>query len=368
MVTRFKNGWVLKNHRIYPDELRADGGKIIEPQSFADEEVDVERAIIAPGYIDLQINGGYGEDFSTPGASFDLFSQKILRHGVTSFLPTIVSSPQQNYPRILTDVKPSGANILGFHLEGPFLNEKRKGAHTHIRTFEGIDTLEAFYGTLKHVKMVTLAPELPNAGKYIAELKERGILAAAGHTDATFEEMRQAIPLGMTMVTHVYNAMAPFLARQPGVIGAALTESGVYYSLIADGVHCHPAAIQLAFNAKHKGMILISDAMAALGLPEGDYTLGSQAVTVKNGKAVLKDKEQLAGSVTGLDAAVRYLNQAAGCSIVDAIEAASLHPAQLLNMPQKGNLLPGADADFILLDDQLQVHSTYVAGQGLFNK
>lgn len=372
MVKRFKNGWVLKNHHIYPDDLWVEDGKIIEPQDLADEEVDVEHFIIAPGYIDLQINGGFGFDFSSLDCPLQLFSKKITRYGVTSFLPTIVSSAQQDYPKLLavSGEQEGGANILGYHLEGPFLNEKRKGAHSaaHVRTFAGFETLQSFYGTLEGVRLVTLSPEIPDAGRYIRELKEKTIIAAIGHTEATYEEIIEATRQGVKLVTHLFNAMPPLQARQPGVIAAALTEPGLYYTVIADGVHCHPAAIRLAFRANPKGMIIVSDAMAALGLGKGNYSLGGLDVTVKDRRAVIKDTETLAGSVTALDAGVRYLHHVVGLSMVEALEVASLHPAELLQMPHKGRLSPGADADFILLDDQLKVKAVYVAGELVYKQ
>lgn len=352
MITQFKNGLLVKNHRLERGDLWVYDQKIIKPQPHADREIDVGEKIIAPGYIDLQINGAFGYDFSKIGCPYDLVAQKLTQFGVTSFLATIVSSPKESYPQLLA----SGAKLLGFHLEGPFLNPQRKGAHR-------LDWLRnecAFYESLEHVKLVTLAPELKNSAQLIATLKEKGIVVAAGHTEASFEEIEQS---GVNMITHLFNTMPPLQGRQPGPIGAALTLPNMYYSIIADGVHCHPAAIKIAYQCNPKGLILVSDAMSALGLGNGHFSLGGAEVEVAESRAYVKGTQTLAGSIQSLDASVRYLHNVVGCSIVEAIEAATLHPAQLLGIShQKGTFNPGSDADIIVLDKSLFVQEVYVAG------
>lgn len=361
MITCFKNGQVLRDHKLVQEDFWVDGDRIVAPQPHAAQAIDVQGRIIAPGYIDIQINGAFGQDFSKKECEYDFVAKKLPQFGVTSFLATIVSSKREKYKALLTKgSEGKGANLLGFHLEGPFLNPKRKGAHSPecLCGFEDISSLEEFYGTLEEVKIVTLAPELAQAASHIDGLKKKGIIVAAGHTEASYEEVCET-----DLVTHLYNAMSPLQGRYPGAIGAALGKKGLYYSIIADGVHCHPTALKLAYQSKPEQMVLVSDAMPALGLGEGSYRLGDMDVIVNKGGAVLEGTDTLAGSVIGLDAAVRYLRDVLGCSVVEAIKAASLHPAKLLGIEkQKGTLNVGADADFILLNERLFVQAAYVGG------
>ncbi len=361
MIICLKNGRLLRNRQVQPGEIWVADGKIVEPQSNPHKVIDVKNHLIAPGYIDIQINGAFGSDFSSKNCQFDQIAQKLPSFGITSFLATIVSSYAGEYSNLIKKHEGAGACCLGFHLEGPFLSPVRKGAHRLecLRGFEEIESLEDFYGTLDGVKLITLAIELPNAEKHILALKQLGILVAAGHTEASFEQIEKS---QANLITHLFNAMPPFYGRQPGPIGAALTLP-IFYTIIADGIHCHPTSIRLAMKANPEGIILVSDAMSALGLNGGSYKLGDMDVTVVDGKATLKGTETLAGSIIGLDSAVRYLHQVVGCSVIEAIEAATLHPAQLLGIThQKGTLDVGSDADIILLDDALRVQGAFVGG------
>lgn len=374
-VARYVNGLVLRGHELKQEDLWVSGGQIVAPQPHADEEVDVHGLIIAPGYIDIQINGGFGCDFSSEPENVDRVAAALPQHGVTAFLPTVISSSPEQYRHALPLLQPrsvqGGASILGIHLEGPFFCPERRGAHGrhHLQGFDHPVALEAVYGNLEGVRIVTLAPELPNALPAIQALKSLGILVSAGHTNASYEAMLQGIGAGITLATHLFNAMAPLHHREPGVIGAALTRPEMSYSIIADGVHVHPAAIRLAWQAHPKGIVLITDAIAAMGLSEGSYRLGTEEVVVRKDKAVIAGADTIAGSIISMDAAVRFFHQATGCSIVDAIEAASAKPAQLLGIEdKKGTLKIGADADFIVLDKDLHVLACYVAGERVWGR
>lgn len=373
-ATRFTNGLILKNHELKKGELWVENGKIIEPKEKASQEIDLKGLIAAPGYIDIQINGAFGIDFSTAPFRIAEAAKQLPRFGITSFLPTLVTLDRSKYLEILPHLQPrktEGALILGIHLEGPFFNPKQHGAHNpkNIAAGDNSPSAEAFFGSLEGVRIVTLAPETPGALRIIRELKEKGIIASLGHTNATYDQTLEAIQEGAALATHLFNAMTPFHHRNPGIAGAVLSQDALSYSMILDGHHTHPAAAALAWRAHPKGLILISDAIEALGLPPGPCRLGSMDVEIKGGKALLKGTETLAGSILGLDEAVRNLKTFTGCSAVDALEAASLKPAQLLGIEKtKGTLNPGADADFLLLDSNLHIQAVYIGGSLVWHK
>ncbi len=376
-VTHFTNGRVLKDHHISDGDLWICGGKIIAPQSYADNEIDVKGLLIAPGYIDLQINGGFGIDFSKQPEELENVAEKLPKFGVTAFLPTIISCTKEQYGHILSTLRPAvmqplrGATVLGIHLEGPFFNPNQRGAHCshHLLDCEEMDSPRELYGDLSGVKMVTLAPELPGALKTIELLRNEGIIVSAGHTSPSVEQMQDAIEKGLGFASHLFNAMGSFHHRNPGIIGSVLIHPKIPFSLIGDRHHVHPHTVMFAWHANSEGLILISDAMAALGLPSGQYSLGDLNIEVNTGKAVVFGTETLAGSVVSLGDAVRYLHASSGCSHAEAIEAASYKPAKLLGLEgQKGSLHVGADADFNLLDDALNVQACYIAGKCRYNQ
>lgn len=370
MITRYFNGSILRNHAFVDEELWVSNGKIISPQKKSDLNVNVKGKLIAPGYIDIQINGGFGVDFSSQPEMVDKVAKKLTQYGVTAFLPTVVSLPPDRYPKILPFLKPKpgglhGATILGIHLEGPFFSVNKCGAHeaTAIQEQISLFSLEKCYGDLDGVKIITLAPEIPGALAIISNLAKKGIVVAAGHTKATSEELQKAQEAGLSLVTHLFNAMPAFHHRSPGVVGACLTNPKIYFSMIVDHVHLHPAAIHIAWKSHPSGLILITDAMQALGMPFGKYKLGDKQVESRETGVYLDGTEILAGSNLSMDQAVRNLFLQTKGSPVAAIEAASLRPAELLNLPHKGNLSIGSDADFIFLDQDLHVLSCYINGE-----
>lgn len=368
-VLRYYNARLLKNHELLHGELWTANGKIIPRQEKADGEIDVQGFILAPGYIDLQINGGFGIDFSTQADQVKQVAARLPQYGVTSFLPTLVSLKKNQYPSLLPHLQPcqgraGRANILGVHLEGPFFHFSKPGAHNPACLASLNEPIEAYYGSLEGVRIVTLAPEIPGALSAIKELKKRNIVVAAGHSNATYEEAKLAIHEGISMATHLFNAMPSLHHRAPGLIGAVLTDDLMFYSIIADGIHLHPATINLAWKANPKGLFLVTDAIAALGLAPGIYPLGSMQVEIKQQRVHLSGTQTIAGSMVSMDAAVRLFRESTHCSLANAIEAASLKPAQVLGMEKaKGNLNEGADADFIFLDDDLYIQACYVAGE-----
>lgn len=369
-IIRYYNGRVLRNHTLANEDLWVKGGKVISPCEIADYEVDVQGLIIAPGYIDLQINGAFGIDFSVQADQVHRVAELLPQYGVTAFLPTLVSCEKTHYLDLIKHLQPSpggsyGSSILGIHLEGPYFAPGKHGAHNqHLIKSPFNHSPEDYYGNLEGVKMVTLAPELPGALAFIQDLKSKNIVVSAGHTNATYEEANTAIHAGITMATHLFNAMPSINHRNPGIIEAILTNDSVFYSIIADNIHVKPSIIDLAWRSNPKGLCLITDAMQALGQPPGVYCLGTMKVEVGTRGAYISGTQTLAGSVLSLDEAVRNFHKSTNCSLVDCLEAASLKPAQVLGVDDiKGNLNLDSDADFILVDEDLNVHATYVAGQ-----
>eukprot|EP00066_Takifugu_rubripes_P026345 XP_011615611.1 PREDICTED: putative N-acetylglucosamine-6-phosphate deacetylase isoform X2 [Takifugu rubripes] len=357
-ITRFINCRILRDHQLQREDLWVREGRILDPkklffdeQGYADVHVDCEGSIVAPGFIDVQINGGYGIDFSLPSedvnAGVSFVAKKILQHGVTSFCPTLVTSPPSIYHKVLPEVKvqnggADGAGVLGLHLEGPFISEKKKGAHPQpfIRKFHsgGIDNLMEVYGSLDNVAIVTLAPELEHSQSVVRELSQRGITVSLGHSMANLSQAEEAVRHGASFITHLFNAMPSFHHRDPGIVGLLTSDQvpagqTVYYGMIADGIHTNPAALRIAHRSH----------------PSGTDTLS--------------------GSIATMDKCVRHFRQASGCSIEEALEAASLHPAQLLGIShRKGKLDYGSDADLVFLDDELSIKSTFISGEEVWRK
>lgn len=330
---------------------------------------------IAPGLIDLQINGAYGFDFTAQSATVSDVAKRLPETGVTAFLPTIISSPLESYPNILRDLKRAtadarGAQILGVHLEGPYLSPQRAGAHNpdYLRA-PILTTLQKYTGFASYplVKMVTLAPELLGALDLVRRFRGTGIVISAGHSAATYDQALAGFNSGITYGTHLFNAMSPLAHREPGLVGALLS-SDVPCGLIADGIHVHPAAIQAAFRAKGASEItLVTDAMAAMGTNKGSYTLGDREVIVDAKSARLADGT-LAGSILQMDAAIRNVIEFTGCSLADAITMASATPARVLGLERKGKIAPGCDGDLVVLDESLHVQMTIVQGEIVYRR
>jgi len=364
--------------RLLLDGRSADGALVIEGGRIARivEGPDAEReraptelagAFVAPGFVDLQINGGFGVEVGDAADAIALLARELPRTGVTAFLPTLITSPPDLYPRAVAAFGAArgspGAQPIGLHLEGPFLSSRAAGAHDR-ELIERADwalldrLLEA-----NALSMMTLAPERPGALDAIARLTERGIVASLGHTAASYEEVIRAIDAGARMVTHLYNAMSPLHHRAPGAVGAALTDDRVVVGIVADGVHAHPAAMRLALRAKGaRGVALVTDAMSAAGMGPGIYELAGKRVVVDATSARLDDGT-LAGSILTMDEAVRRTVRLGGASPEEALRMASEVPARVLGLDRKGRLAVGCDADLVLLDEELRVRATLVGGR-----
>jgi N-acetylglucosamine-6-phosphate deacetylase len=325
------------------------------------------EVVILPGFIDLQINGAFGVDLTLNPGGIAALSRQLPAHGVTAFLPTIITSPLECYPKLLAACDltpaPAGAQPLGLHLEGPFLHPDRRGAHDPAALC--LPTRENLANLLhpRLVRLITLAPELPGGLDAIREIRRQGIVAGIGHSTAGYEEAWKMFEAGAGYAVHLFNAMPALHHRQPGLAGALLQPDAPPVGLIADGIHVHPAMLRLAYAARGiEGITLVSDAMAAAGLGPGTYTLGQQQVTVDAQGARLANGV-LAGSAILLDEAVRNMVNLGICSLAEAASMASLIPAQVLGLAgRKGQLLPGYEADLVALDADLNVCLTVIEG------
>lgn len=334
--------------------------------------VDGHGWLVSPGLVDLQINGAYGHDFTQDPGAISIVAERLPETGVVAFLPTIITSPIQEYPAKLRTVLAAigherGARVLGAHLEGPFLNPEKRGAHNPKLFCPGGLSALACYSPLEAVRLVTLAPEMPGGLAAVRWLSQRGVIVSAGHSAATSDQALEAIEAGISFVTHLFNAMPALHHRQPGLTGLALTSPTLRCGLIADGVHVHPLMVRLAWQCRGtKRITLVTDSMAAMGMPEGRYPISGQTVIVNNQDARLKDGT-LAGSILCMDQAVRNMVAFSGCSPAEALRAASTTPLEVLGLGDRmGHLLPGFPADLLILNEALQVEATLVRGHVVY--
>jgi N-acetylglucosamine-6-phosphate deacetylase len=341
------------------------------PPSPIDREIVVEAGeLIAPGFIDLQVNGFNGHDAAQGAEAITAISRALPASGVTSFLPTIISSPLDEvhaFVRAARTAASPGARVLGAHVEGPFLNPAFRGAHEKANLIE--PTPDRIAEVLAAApRMMTLAPELPGGLEAVARLQQAGVIVAAGHTGADFEQGQRAIDAGVRFGTHLYNAMRAFHHRRPGIAAALLMDDRVTVGLIGDGEHLHAATMEQVLRLKRPTQVaLTTDQTSAAGAPAGRYRLGGRDV-VSDGSAVRLEDGTLAGSVATMDELVRRMGRLADGSRERALTAATESPAALLDEPHLGRLCPGAHADLIILDAQMRVRLTMVAGRIVFER
>ncbi|BBH20102.1 N-acetylglucosamine-6-phosphate deacetylase [Paenibacillus baekrokdamisoli] len=332
--------------------------------------VDGSGHLLVPGMIDVHIHGANGFNMmdGTEG-SIQEVSRACALTGCTSFLATSVSSTIEDLLEMIRSVKrvighEVGAKIAGIHLEGPYLNPKRKGMQNekYLRHPELNEMKAIFQEAGSLIKMVTLAPELPGGMDLISFLKEQEVVIAVAHSDATYEEAKEAFAAGASHVTHCFNGMRPIHHRDPGLIVAAFEENHVSLQAIVDNVHLHPAIIRLMHRLKGpEGMVLITDALQAMGMGDGSYVFGGHHVTVIDGIARLKDGT-LASSTVTMNEALR-LTVDTGISLIDAVRMAATTPANILKLDHIGTIAAGLDADLVLLDEKFQVQWTMIEGR-----
>jgi len=321
--------------------------------------------IAVPGFVDLQVNGYGGVDFLSADADgYRRAGEALLLAGVTAYQPTFISSSEAALVDALRRLPLGGPGprVLGAHLEGPFLSPERPGTHPleHLRTPD-VALLDRLLEA-GPVTQMTLAPELPGSELLIARLRERGVVVSAGHTNATAEEAHRAFDLGVSGVTHVFNAMRPFRSRDPGVAGVALTRRDVVVGIIVDGYHLADETVRLVWACAGGRMTLVTDAIAAAGAGNGTYRLGEVEVELADGTAPKREDGTLAGTVLTMIDAVRNLH-ALGIPLEDAVSAATAVPAAFLGRSDVGVLEPGAPADLVVLDDRLEIVTVLCAGE-----
>ena len=370
---------------IAPDGLAAPG----ELAPSGDERVlDAAGRYVVPGFVDLHVHGAAGYDTmdGTPEA-LQAMARYFVRHGVTSFLATTITASHEATVRAVRNVTgyvaeqggapigapmgaPPGARVVGVHLEGPYINSAAKGAqpesYCRAPDLAELDQLIA----MGPVRLITLAPELPGAESFVRAAAGKGLTVAIGHTRAGYEQTAAALDWGASHGTHTFNAMTGLHHREPGAVGALLTDPRATTELIADFIHLHPAVIALAVRVKTPQKVaLVTDAMRATGLPDGTYDLGGQSVVVSAGACWLagpsgQQTTTLAGSTLNLETALRNTMQACGLSLAETLPMLTAVPAREIGMEgQIGVLAPQALGDVVLLDEACRVTATIVGGE-----
>jgi len=386
MIVVCANRLYTPQEEIRDPLLFVEGGLISAVSSRAQREIPKNatvidlghdgpaEAILAPGFVDIHMHGGAGLDVmrAAPGELPHL-NKFLTTHGVTGYFPTTVAAPLDQTCTALDrladaiDAARNGdavqARPLGIHLEGPFLSHKRRGVHPPECLVE--PTLEIFerlwQAARGHVRMMTIAPELPGALEVIAEAARRKVCVSIGHSDAVLESARAGVHAGARHATHTFNAMRPLDHRDPGILGEVLTDPQISADIIADGIHLAPEVIQIFLQAVGlERSVLITDAMAAAGMPDGTYQLGPIQVEVKDGKCT-KDGT-LAGSVLTMDRAVRNVTRFSNWTLRDAVRAATLNATRAVGLTQHGQISPGAEANLVVLNPDGEVRRTIVRG------
>jgi len=381
--------------RIEQPLLLVEDASIVEVTSRARREapigsrgLDFPGGILAPGFIDIHIHGGAGHDVMEAGAdALPPLERLLARHGVSSYFPTTVTAPLEATLSALerladaieaADVKAvdrgpqatERARPLGIHLEGPFISHSRRGVHPPENLLApSLPAFDRFWQAARgHIRMLTIAPELPGAIEVITEAAKRGVCVSLGHSNADLNAARAGVAAGARHATHTFNAMRPLGHRDPGILGEVLTDSRLSADIIADGIHLDPEIVQLFLKAKGPdAAVLITDATAATGMRDGRYRLGSLEVEVKDGKCM--NGGNLAGSVLTMDLAVRNVMQFAQWDLQQAVRLATLNPARVANLNgglrEVGLLKAGARADLVVLSPTGEVRNTIIGGAGI---
>jgi len=377
-----------ENHTYQNGYIKVSNGKITEIGSMNELIEEDKSEIITlspkfsllPGMIDAHIHGAAGADaMDATKEALETMAAALPKEGTTSFLATTMTQTKDaiekalaNAAQFIEEKQAAGkAEIVGIHLEGPFISQKRAGAQPPDYIIEPDLILFKKWQELAkgHIKLVTLAPEEKNGIELTSYLKQTGVTASIGHSDATYQEIDEAIQAGASHVTHLFNGMRGLHHREPGVVGAALLRHELFTEIIADGIHARPEMIQLAYRQKtSERIILITDSLRAKCLKNGTYDLGGQAVQVDDIKATLPDGT-LAGSILKMKDAVKNMISYTNCELENIIEMTAINPAKQLNIfDRKGSIAVGKDADFVILDEHLEVVMTFCRGKLAYQK
>lgn len=363
-ITQPSTVWI-ENGQIQQIDLKKNP---IEKTDY--EIIDAENNLLIPGMVDLHIHGANGYDMMDGTEESILEVSRICAlTGCTSFLATTVTSSMDDLMTMIRNVKQvigkeAGAKIAGIHLEGPYLNVKRKGMQNekYLRHPNREEMKEILLEADGLIKMVTIAPELPGALEMIRFLKDHSIIVAIAHSDATYEEAKQAFNFGASHVTHCFNGMRPIHHRDPGLVVAAFEESHVSLQAIVDNVHLHPAIVRLMHQVKGpEGIALITDALQAMNLGDGTYMFGGQKVTVTDGVARLADGTLASSTVTMNEALHKTVEN--DIPIIDAVYMAATTPASIIGLQNKGAIKPEKEADLVLIDNDFQIKWTMINGE-----
>lgn len=372
----------MPDGRVMDGEIVVENGKIatvshVAIEDFVGNLMDGQGCLVLPGFIDIHIHGADGADFMDgDDDSYERIASALPKEGTTSFLATTLTQSEDDIAKAVDagrrfmERNEIGAEMLGFHLEGPFIHPEQAGAQpVEFIQKPSFALLEGWFGKeLGHLKVVTLAPECDEGLDMTRRLKERGIIVSAGHTKASFEEIKHAVNHGLSHLTHFGNAMSGLHHREIGVVGAGLLLNQLYCEVIADGIHLSEDMLRLLYKQiGPERIILITDSMRAKGLPNGLYTLAGQDVNVVGLKATLADGT-LAGSVLKMDQAVRMM-QSVGADLPDLIRMSSSNAAKRLGVfERKGSIEVGKDADLVLMDADFQVRTTICRGKVSYSR
>lgn len=375
-----KNCNIIYLDKIEKGSVLVEDGKIkeINPSNVNNTEViDAEGLYLSPGFIDVHIHGAGGCDtMDGTVESINTIAKTIVQHGTTSFTPTTMTVAAEDIRKSMEVIKKlkeegtEGANVLGAHLEGPFISPKAIGAQNpNFLLAPSVENYNKIVGDCGDaVVSITMAPEVEGAKELIKYLSDNGVTVSMGHTKATYDEAIEGIKCGACHSTHLYNAMTPFTHREPGVVGATF-DTDITTETISDGIHISYPALRTAYKQKGTDkVLLVSDAMEACGMPDGQYSLGGQDVIVKNGAARLLDGT-LAGSVLTLDKAVKNIYNNSNYPLNEVVRMATYNGAKHCHVEDhKGLIKEGYDADLILFNEDIEIQKVFVNGKEVYNK